>query len=977
MIVLHAAPVGDVLLWWGERSAAVGARWAEGEPHPSCVPISEPLGDWASGAQGRDVVGWLPCAAIPLPSTPLLGEVGGAVRTAPVRIAGLVLDPAAERELLTRDRTVSAGPPVVLAGPEVGVWAGAARLASSLVARQRMLPSLRREPWRAVWEPVPTAADAEVIAALAAALPAGGRCIPPHPSARDAVMAVVGRHVDALAREERPRVAPGGSTHARWAMALRGPADPAALADVPERELVALEAALRDWRAPLDLGEAAPWRLALRLEEPSREQGWTLRPLLCPTDDPSLLVGVDAPFSAATDSAVLRALARPGADLRAFALVALSRAAAAAPVLAAAFRASPPRPVALDAADAFTFLTETALLLEAAGFVVLLPSWFTGAGRRLTVRAQAEAPTMKASAGLHMGAVVHVNWQLALGDEVLTPGELEELAALKAPLVRLRGQWTVVDPDRVRQVVERWGRGETTVRELARAAIGATPVAGLPVSGVDATGALGELLDRLLGRSPVPELPPPTGFHGALRPYQSRGLAWLAYLTDLGLGACLADDMGLGKTVQTLALVLRSHLADPRPVLLVCPTSLLANWQREAARFAPSLPVRVYHGAGRALPQGGLALTSYGLLLRDVETLRRVEWAGLVLDEAQNVKNAATRQARAARALRASWRVALTGTPVENHAGDLWSLLDLLNPGLLGSAASFQRTFFDPIQGGDKEAAARLRRLTAPFVLRRLKTDPGVAPDLPRRLVTTVACTLTREQATLYEAVLSEARAALAEAEGMKRKGVVLSTITRLKQVCNHPAQLLRDGSAAAGRSGKLERATEILAEVVDSGGAALVFTQYAEMGRLLGRHLREALGLEAPFLHGGLPRDQRDAMVERFQAGGPPVLILSLKAGGTGLNLTRANHVLHYDRWWNPAVEGQASDRAWRIGQRRQVLVHTLVCAGTFEERIDALLARKRRVATQLVGAGEAWLTELGDDELQELLALRKESDG
>jgi SNF2 family DNA or RNA helicase len=513
---------------------------------------------------------------------------------------------------------------------------------------------------------------------------------------------------------------------------------------------------------------------------------------------------------------------------------------------------------------------------------------------------------------------------------------------------------------------------------------------GLAFEGVTADGWVGDLLARLHGHAAFSELPPPRGFRGELRPYQLRGYSWLAFLKECGLGACLADDMGLGKTIQTLALFQREWEAagrKRRPALLVCPTSVVANWEKEASRFTPRLPVLVHHGLGRErgerfrarAARHGLVVTSYALLHRDLEVLRQVAWSGVVLDEAQNVKNPETRQARAARTIPAGCRVALTGTPVENNVGDLWSIMEFLNPGLLGSQAEFRRTFFLPIQAGrDPEAAARLRRLTGPFLLRRLKTDKTIITDLPEKLEMKVYCTLTREQASLYAAVVAEAAEGLKGAEGMKRRGLVLATLSKLKQVCNHPAQFLKDNSEVPGRSGKLARLAEMLEEVLSVGDAALVFTQFAEMGALLQSHLQESFGREALFLHGAVAKRARDRMVERFQEpGGPPLFVLSLKAGGTGLNLTRASHVFHFDRWWNPAVESQATDRAFRIGQARRVQVHKFLCAGTLEEKIDAMIESKKEVAARVVGTGEGWLTELSTAELMDVLALRPEAVG
>ncbi|MGH2486351.1 MAG: DEAD/DEAH box helicase, partial [Ktedonobacterales bacterium] len=396
--------------------------------------------------------------------------------------------------------------------------------------------------------------------------------------------------------------------------------------------------------------------------------------------------------------------------------------------------------------------------------------------------------------------------------------------------------------------------------------------------------------------------------------------------------------------------------------------------------------VLIHHGPGRPRAdtfaaearQHALIVSSYALLHRDLELFKGVGWRGLVLDEAQNIKNAETRQARAARGLPADYRIALTGTPVENNVGDLWSLMEFLNPGLLGSQALFKREYFIPIQvARDEEASARLKRVTGPFVLRRLKTDRAIITDLPEKTEMKEYCGLTREQASLYQAVLGDLEEPLDDAEGIQRKGLILATLLKLKQICNHPAQFLKDNSAIAGRSGKLARLDALLEEALAEGDRALIFTQFAEMGELLKRHVQRTLGREALFLHGGTPRTQRAHMIERFQdeRNGPPLFILSLKAGGSGLNLTRANHVFHFDRWWNPAVENQATDRAFRIGQTQRVQVHKFVCAGTLEERIDDLIESKREIAAHVVGTGEGWLTELSTRQIKELFALRPDA--
>jgi len=599
---------------------------------------------------------------------------------------------------------------------------------------------------------------------------------------------------------------------------------------------------------------------------------------------------------------------------------------------------------------------------------------------------------MQGGSGLSLEEIVKFEWEVALGGEKLTLRELESLARLKAPLVRWRGQWVQLNADEIQTALEFWKKRaapRASVREIVQMALGADAGAGpLTFEGVEAEGWIGDLLRQLEGRVAFEEASPPDGFQGQLRPYQVRGYSWLRFLQRWGLGACLADDMGLGKTPQTLALLQHAwESGERRPTLLICPTSVITNWQKEAARFTPQLPVLVYHGLGRTkgtafkkqAAQQALVLSSYALLHRDFEVLKEVAWAGVVLDEAQNIKNPETNQAQAARALPAQFRIALTGTPVENNVGDLWSILEFLNPGFLGRQSDFKRRFFVPIQtGSDPAAAQRLQRLSGPFILRRLKTDKSIIADLPEKNEMKVFCTLTKEQASLYAAVVEDASAALDEAEGIRRKGVVLATLTKLKQACNHPAQLLGDNSAIPGRSGKLARLTEMMEEVLAAGDRALIFTQFREMGDIIRRHLQETFGHEVLFLHGGVTKKARDRLVERFQSedgAAPRIFLLSLKAGGVGLNLTRANHVFHFDRWWNPAVENQATDRAFRIGQTKNVQVHKFLCAGTIEEKIDEMIERKQAVASQVIGAGEGWLTELSTAELKELFALRREA--
>ncbi|MEU2043163.1 DEAD/DEAH box helicase [Nocardia niwae] len=626
--------------------------------------------------------------------------------------------------------------------------------------------------------------------------------------------------------------------------------------------------------------------------------------------------------------------------------------------------------------------------LHAAGVQLLLPRAWSVAEPSMRLRVDSAVPAAESTVGLR--GLVAYRWELALGDMVLTTAEMERLVRGKSDLVQLRGQWVQADHKALaaaaRYVAAHADDTPVTFADML-GEIAVSRVPQVPITEVTASGWAGDLLGG--SREPEP-VAAPVGLKAELRPYQERGLAWLATMSRLGCGAILADDMGLGKTVQVLALLVHERETPepaeaPGPTLLVCPMSVVGNWQREAERFAPDLRVWVHHGAGRrtgseldeTVAAADLVVTTYALLARDAGELGRQRWDRVVLDEAQHIKNAGTRQARAARSLRARHRLALTGTPVENRLEELRSIMDFAMPKVLGSAQSFRARFAVPIERErDQNAISRLRWLTQPFVLRRVKTDPTVISDLPEKLEMTVRANLTVEQAALYQAVVDDMLAKIKDAKGMARKGAVLGALTRLKQVCNHPAHFLGDGSSVlhrgAHRSGKLALVEDVVDAVLADGEKALLFTQFREFGELVAPYLAERFGAEIPFLHGGVPKKKRDAMVTRFQTpDGPPLMLLSLKAGGTGLTLTAANHVVHLDRWWNPAVENQATDRAFRIGQQRNVQVRKLVCVDTIEERIDEMINGKRQLADLAVGAGENWITELSTDELRDLFTL------
>jgi superfamily II DNA or RNA helicase len=728
-------------------------------------------------------------------------------------------------------------------------------------------------------------------------------------------------------------------------------------------------------------------------DTPSDSSLWRLDFLAQATDDLSLIAPLGEVWSGIT--ALLPAQSLPRA--REQALRGLGQAASVFAPIARSLRFARPEGCFLTGAEAYAFLQDAAPQLEKAGFAVQTPPWWKRGPVRATVRGRLRGGDNTRPGLMGLDTLVAFDYTMALGGEEITREELERLAALKEPLVRLRGQWIEIQPEQAQAALALLERAPDHL-SLGAALLAATTSefsgqdgATLELEEVSADGWIGDLLGRLRGGLAIEEIAQPEGFHGELRPYQLRGISWLNFLTQYGLGACLADDMGLGKTPMLLALAL--HLKSSgrltRPILLICPTSIVGNWQHEATRFTPSLRVLIHHGAerlGRAdaarflaeIEQHDLVITTYSLLPRDEATLATARWGAIVLDEAQNIKNVAAKQSRFVRRLHAPVRIALTGTPVENRLVEFWSIMDFLNPGYLGAYKRFQQRYASRIERlRDESALAQLQALTRPFILRRLKSDPAIIQDLPQKIEMREYCALTREQVSLYEAVVRDGLRQLEEdPSAMRRRGVILALLTRLKQVCNHPAHLLDDGSPLPGRSGKLTRLEELVEELLAEGDRALIFTQFAALGARLQPYLRERFGVEALFLHGSVPRLDRMRMVERFQAeDGPPLFILSLKAGGSGLNLTRANHVIHFDRWWNPAVENQATDRAFRIGQTRNVQVRKFVCSGTLEERIDLMIEQKRSLAEQVIGTGENWITELSTAQLRDLFSLRAEA--
>jgi SNF2 family DNA or RNA helicase len=1040
-LVLHGTWLEGYFFLWGESSEAAPRRRGRQPripPHPRAAPPEAlravvealvPLKEWGqvetktqtvllpSTEEGPRLPPWL------LPEGRDL-EDGAELRLAPWAVTGLALDLVSALDLLVvlpleggADRQW---------GVDLRYWGLVAKLGLELLAGHRYVPGLAEEEgqYRAIWLPVvEDPQDQARLRTLAEAMPPVCRALfpPARASGRSADVGLdAGQSpapwalldsflrslVDRAVRDwgkaglDRRRKPPAGISGAWWA-ALWTEDNRIEVPVAQRRDLARLFEAWRVWMDQLRGAAEAAFRLCFRLVPPEvdPESGMVVRPdwaveyLLQANDDPSLLVPAGQAWS--VRGSTLQVLGRKFEAAQERLLAGLGLAGRLFAPIMKSLRTSRPEGCQLTVDEAYAFLREVGPVLKGSGFGVLVPAWWDKPGARLGVRAKLASEASQTSRGiLNLEAIVQFDWELALGDRTLTLEEFERLAALKMPLVQVRGQWVLLQPEQIEAAIAFWEKkrrqGEMPLRDALGLALGAAEeIEGLPLDGIETSGWVDELLQQLRAGDRLQELPPPDGLAGQLRPYQVRGLSWLGFLRKWGLGSCLADDMGLGKTVQAIALLLREREVSsngPGPALIICPTSVVGNWKREIERFAPGLRVMVHHGGDRASGEAFLAaaqeydviISTYGLARRDVDDLAQVSWSDLILDEAQNIKNPQAKQTQAIRTLPAANRIALTGTPVENRLSELWSIMQFLNPGFLGSQARFRQDFSLPIERyQDKRAAEQLKGLVGPFILRRVKTDPTIIQDLPDKLEMKVYCNLTAEQATLYEAVVQESLERIRSAEeGIERRGAVLGALTRLKQVCNHPAQFLADGSALAGRSGKLDRLGEMLEEALSVGDRALVFTQFAEMGHMLRAHLQALFGVEVLFLHGGTPQKQRDRMVARFQdeRGGPPIFILSLKAGGTGLNLTAANHVFHFDRWWNPAVENQATDRAFRIGQTRDVQVHKFLCAGTLEERIDEMIESKRALAESIVGAGEGWLTELGTDELRDVLSLRRE---
>ncbi|BEV35320.1 DEAD/DEAH box helicase [Synechococcus sp. M16CYN] len=941
----------------------------------------------------------------------------------PWQVQGLAVEPSAATEWLARLPLSGQHPDL---GDELRWWSHLQRWSLSLVARGRWIPQMELSkgegyPHRARWVPLLNGEeDRRRLEDLAATLPLVATCALPwreplgrrsnrttrlRPEAmraanpvacyrpRSGRLRVATLLEDLLDAELRKNFKPATGELdpllTLWQDAL---ASETGVVNLGNEEAERITAASLHWREGITGGVTAA-RTCLELKTPNKgEELWELRFSLQAEEDPSLKLPAASVWASGIDTLQLGEIQVDQASE--VLLEGLGRALTVFPPIERGLESATPEAMQLTPAEAFVLVRTATHQLRNAGIgVELPPSLSGGLASRLGLAIKADLPSQ--SSGFTLGESLNWGWDLMIGGVTLTLRELEHLSGKRSPLVHHKGAWIELRPNDLRNAERFCGTNpELSLDDALRlTATEGELLMRLPVHRFDAGPRLQRVLEQYHQQKAPDPLPAPEGFRGQLRSYQERGLGWLAFLHRFDQGACLADDMGLGKTIQLLAFLqhLKAEQELKRPVLLVAPTSVLTNWRRETEAFTPELAVKEHYGPRRSsnpaslkenLKDVDLVLTSYGLMQRDNELLGTIDWQGVVIDEAQAIKNPGAKQSQAARDLaradRSSrFRIALTGTPVENRVSELWALMNFLNPKVLGEEDFFHQRYRMPIERyGDMSSLRDLKARVGPFILRRLKTDKSIISDLPEKVELSEWVGLSKEQKSLYTKTVENALDAIAQAPRGQRHGQILALLTRLKQICNHPALALREGTISDGfisRSAKLQRLEEILEEVMEAGDRALLFTQFAEWGHLLQAWMQQRWKFEVPFLHGGTRKSDRQAMVDRFQEDhrGPRLFLLSLKAGGVGLNLTRASHVFHIDRWWNPAAENQATDRAYRIGQTNRVMVHKFITSGSVEEKIDRMIREKARLAEDVIGSGEDWLGSLGGDQLRNLVAL------
>ena len=895
-------------------------------------------------------------------------------------------------------------------GPDLRFWSHIYRWSLDLISRRKILPSID-ENNNCFWQPLlDSNLDQGRLTKFVRLMPSLCRCYveeeeDPPIEQQELILNFLIKVLDAQVKQLLDiTITPNNElTIQPWLQSLTEPN--ASYCQLSALNSKRLKTALDNWILPIqDYLITSDYQLinkqyrnCFKLQPPSSQNrndnydNWRLEYYLQAIDSPDLLIATEQIWQYSHSELKIddRLIENPQEIL----LKGLGLAAKFYEPIAHSLQESMPNCCELNAIEAYQFIRSVAWQLQDNGLGVILPNGLAeGAGeKRLGVKIEAKVD-LKKGERLNLNSLLNYNLKVAVGEKTLTRKEFQHLLAQKSPIVEIDNEWLALQPADVKAAEDIFNQADNQINLTVQDALrlsgsrGET-IAKLPIVSFESNGALADLINSVSHNQKIKVLATPKAFKGKLREYQKVGFSWLYFLRKWNLGACLADDMGLGKTVQliTFLLTLKAEKSLTKLILIVCPTSVLNNWEREIQKFAPSLKVIIHHGDNRSkdkkfvkeVKKQDIVITSYALIYRDFDTLNQLEWQGIVLDEAQNIKNPQAKQTQAIQQLKSEFRIALTGTPVENRLSELWSILEFLNPGYLGTKQFFQRRFTIPIEKyGDQDSLKILRSLVQPFILRRLKTDKNIIQDLPEKQEMNVYCGLSSEQAKLYQDTVNQSLTKIQESTGIKRHGLVLNLLMKLKQICNHPAHFLKDEKLDfESRSGKLSRLEEMLEVIVAEGDHSLIFTQFAEWGNLLQPYLKTKLGVEVLFLSGSTKREKRQAMVDRFQRDpqGPPIFILSLKAGGTGLNLTRANHVFHFDRWWNPAVENQATDRAFRIGQTRNVQVHKFICSGTLEEKINDILESKKQLAEQTINTGEDWLTNLDTDQLRNLLLLER----
>jgi SNF2 family DNA or RNA helicase len=1037
---LNPSESGHLVLWAEDGNAPLPAMIANTQAvvlHPFCAD-AKALCDWLESnrlaKRGQlwrkySLQLWLPSThSYPLPSPQLVHNweelEPKAAELRKYEVRGLELSAPMALALLMGYEDIPCEHYIhrVSYGASFAYWQKAAWLALEILAAQRFVPTLRsehrEEQFAGRWLPVmDTTHEIRRFNQLAAAMPPVCRAEAQEPQEAYSASVLLGGFISwltdglirAWAEIHTPRVqrCRDQGVAYQWFRGLISTKDHYLSCTTAQAKHFAKS--YNYWIRNLELAGDSHFRIAFRLHSPENTEkigvsaNWPLEFMLQARADPSVLVSAAELWQ---NHNHIQELGLHWHQPKQKLLGGLGFAAQYFAPIKKVLMDAQPQSVDLDLQEAYEFLCEAMPILEESGFGVIVPRWWHRSSARVGLRIKIKADNAgnyDKLPALDMNYILGFQWQVVLGDTPLTEEDFRSLVALKSPLVEVHGQWVHLDARQIEAVLRFWqsqnNQGECTLRDAIQwGSNGEQQIDGIDVQSVEFDDLLNTWMERFTQHSRLEPLPPPESLQADMRPYQLQGYAWLDFMRRYGMGACLADDMGLGKTLQTIALLLRDKESGvcELPSLVICPTSVIHNWNREIKRFAPDLSSYLYYGVDRPDAQGLLhkaeqvdvVLTSFAILRRDIDSLSMVHWHCVVIDEAQNIKNHHTQQFRAIQQLGSNFRIALTGTPVENRLADLWSIMHFLNPGYLGSRRDFGKYYAMPIERyGDEKAQLKLKQVVGPFFLRRVKTDPSVIRDLPEKLENKEYCTLSSEQAALYRAVLDNTLRKIDNSQGIRRKGMILGLLTKLKQVCNHPALFLRERDLCSitpldantpERSGKLNRLIEMLELALDTRDHVLLFTQFAEMGHLLKERLQYHFGIPVLFLHGGTPTAKREQMIHAFQEDQYtyPIFVLSLKAGGTGLNLTRANRVFHYDRWWNPAVENQATDRAFRIGQTRNILVHKFVCVGTLEERIDAMIEDKKSLASSIIGHGEKWLTELSSEDLRNLVSLRLDSE-